>query len=63
MLLTRHRLKVSRKMPNVISLKLHNHEERGCDAELEEERNPECEQQTRRQLLVTSPLQTNDTEP
>ena len=33
------------------------------DAELEEERNPECEQQTGRQLVVTSPLQTNDTEP
>ena len=28
------------------------------DAELEEESKRECEQQTRRQLLITSPLQT-----
>ena len=33
-----------------------------CEAELEEESKREREQQTRRQLLISSPLQTNDTE-
>ena len=41
-----------KKLTNVTSLL------RICEAELEEESERECEQQTRRQLLITSPLQT-----
>ena len=34
-----------------------------CEAELEEVSGHEREQQTRRQLMIPSPLQTNDTKP